>query len=155
MTTSTISSTPHAMATARIKVDGYNKCNRGNTHCIHLADLVKSIQYLFNIFDAEDLQKALKEMYRVLKPGGIAAIFEHNPANPVTRKVVKNCKFDRDAALLPHKKIFELFTRAGFEIIDDAYIIFFPFKSGLFRRAEKMLKWFPLGAQQYVTGRKT
>ena len=31
------------------------------------------------------------EMARVLRPGGVAAIFEHNPLNPVTRRVVSNC----------------------------------------------------------------
>ncbi len=38
-----------------------------------------------------------KEMHRVLKPGGICVVFEHNPFNPLTRKVVKDCEFDRDA----------------------------------------------------------
>lgn len=42
----------------------------------------------------------MKEMYRVLKPGGRIYLFEHNPVNPVTRYLVKTCVFDKDAKLL-------------------------------------------------------
>ena len=40
------------------------------------------------------------EIRRVLKPGGMLAIIEHNPLNPVTRAVVKRIPLDRDAQLL-------------------------------------------------------
>ena len=96
----------------------------------------------------------VNEMRRVLKPGGLAVIFEHNPANPLTRRVVRDCEFDRDAVLLPHKKIKELINNSGLKITDDAYIIFFPFRGRIFREIEKFLKWIPLGAQQYVAALK-
>ncbi len=94
------------------------------------------------------------EMYRILKPNGISAVFEHNPVNPLTRLAVKRCEFDRDAVLLPHKKIKELFIEAKFKIAEDAFIVFFPFKSKIFRTIEKRLSWLPLGAQQFVIGQK-
>src|SRR4051812_4215438 len=31
------------------------------------------------------------EMARVVRPGGLVAIIEHNPLNPLTRRVVRNC----------------------------------------------------------------
>lgn len=99
-------------------------------------------------------QNFTNEMLRILKPGGFAIIFEHNPVNPLTRRAVKECEFDRDAVLLSHKQIKALFDESGFKIEDDAFIIFFPFKGGLFRSFEKFLKWVPLGAQQFVAGRK-
>lgn len=95
-----------------------------------------------------------KEMHRVLKPEGIAAVFEHNPLNPLTRLAVARCEFDRDAVLLNHGKIKSLFKRAGLKISDDAYIVFFPFQAKLFRNIETVLNWLPLGAQHYVIGRK-
>ena len=95
-----------------------------------------------------------REMYRVLKPGGIAAVFEHNPWNPLTRLAVARCEFDRDAVLLNHGKIKKLFKGAGLRIIDDSYIVFFPFQAKLFRSIETALGWLPLGAQHFVTGRK-
>jgi SAM-dependent methyltransferase len=95
-----------------------------------------------------------KEMYRVLKPGGIAAIFEHNPVNPLTRKVVRECEFDRDAVLLKHKQIKELFRKADLSVFENNYIVFFPYKAGIFRGIESLIKWLPLGAQQYVAAKK-
>lgn len=94
------------------------------------------------------------EMHRVLKPGGIAAVFEHNPVNPLTRLAVARCEFDRDAVLLNHGKIKSLFKNAGFKLFEDRFIVFFPFKAKLFRGIESLLGWLPLGAQHYVTGRK-
>ncbi len=94
------------------------------------------------------------EMQRVLKQGGIAAVFEHNPLNPLTRLAVKRCEFDRDAVLLNHGKIKSLFKGAGLKISDDSYIVFFPFKAKFFRSVETALGWLPLGAQHYVIGRK-
>jgi len=95
-----------------------------------------------------------REMYRVLKPGGIAAVFEHNPWNPLTRVAVARCEFDRDAVLLNHPKIKSLFKSAGLKVFDDSFIVFFPFQAKLFRSIETALGWLPLGAQHYVTGRK-
>lgn len=96
-----------------------------------------------------------QEMYRVLKPGGIAAVFEHNPVNPLTRKVVRECEFDKDAVLLKHSKIKSLLEGAKLKVVDDSYIIFFPFKGKLFRGIESLIGWLPLGAQQYVAAKKT
>ncbi|MCC6865611.1 MAG: class I SAM-dependent methyltransferase [Ignavibacteria bacterium] len=94
------------------------------------------------------------EMKRILKKGGVAAVFEHNPINPLTRLAVKRCEFDRDAVLLSHTTLKRLFKKADLKVFDDEYIIFFPFKAGLFRSAEKFLKWLPLGAQHFVAARK-
>lgn len=96
----------------------------------------------------------LQEMRRVLKPGGLAAVFEHNPLNPLTRLAVARCEFDRDAVLLHHGKIKSLFKTAGLKLFEDKFIVFFPFKAKLFRGIETALGWLPLGAQHYVTGKK-
>lgn len=99
-------------------------------------------------------QNFANEMRRVLKPGGAAAVFEHNPYNPFTRWVVSKCEFDRDAVLLSHNKISNLFKNSGLALAEDAYILFFPFKGRFFRFVEKALKWIPFGAQQFVIGIK-
>ncbi len=95
-----------------------------------------------------------REMNRVLRPGGVAAVFEHNPVNPLTRIAVARCEFDRDAVLLTHSKLKSLFRGANLDIAEDKYIVFFPFKAGMFRGIEKGLGWLPLGAQHYVMGKK-
>jgi SAM-dependent methyltransferase len=94
------------------------------------------------------------EMHRVLKRGGIAAVFEHNPLNPLTLLAVSRCEFDSDAVLLNHRKIKSLFRQAGFRLAEDGFIVFFPFKPGFFRNIENLLRWLPLGAQHFVSGRK-
>ncbi len=99
-------------------------------------------------------QNFCNEMHRVLKPGGVAVVFDHNPVNPLTRRVVSKCEFDRDAVLLSHKKIKELFKAAKLDISGSSYILFFPFKGGIFRTIEKGISWLPLGAQHFVTGVK-
>lgn len=116
-------------------------------------DLTFAINVMHHV-PVEQWGSFTKEMERVLRPGGIAAVFEHNPANPLTRKVVRECEFDRDAVLLKHSKIKSLMGSAGLDVCSDAYIIFFPFKSGIFRSTEKLISWLPLGAQQYVAGKK-
>ena len=95
-----------------------------------------------------------KEMHRVLKPGGIAAVFEHNPLNPLTRLAVARCEFDRDAVLLSHGKVKKLLKHPGMEIDESGYIVFFPFKAAIFRRIEKYLGFIPFGAQHFAAGMK-
>jgi hypothetical protein len=46
---------------------------------------------------------AIRYCYSRLKEDGHFIIFEHNPINPVTRHLVKNCPFDADAVLLSTK----------------------------------------------------
>ena len=44
--------------------------------------------------------KFVSEMVRVTRAQGVVAIFEHNPMNPLTRRAVNSCEFDKDAVLL-------------------------------------------------------
>ena len=37
----------------------------------------------------------MKTLFQRLVPGGIIVIFERNPFNPVTRKIVNTCPYDR------------------------------------------------------------
>lgn len=117
-------------------------------------DLCFAINVMHHVPPAE-WENFAQEMQRILKPSGIAAVFEHNPFNPLTRKVVRDCEFDRDAVLLSHGKIKSLFNNAGLKIHSDAYIVFFPLKAKFFRYIESALGWLPFGAQQFVTGRKS
>jgi len=96
----------------------------------------------------------MAEMLRVVRPGGIVAVFEHNPLNPVVRVVVSRCEFDRDAELLRSKRVVKLFHLAGLSVITSRYIIFFPWRAKFWRVLERALHWLPLGAQYFVFGRK-
>src|SRR5207248_3291438 len=43
----------------------------------------------------------VRDLSSRLTTGGTLAIFEHNPANPITRRTVDQCPFDKDVVLLP------------------------------------------------------
>ena len=98
--------------------------------------------------------RTVREMARVTRPGGIVAIFEHNPWNPLTRKVVRDCEFDVDVALLSRRRTRELLTTNGLVIEESPYIIFIPRQGPRLRRFERMVARLPLGAQYYVAARR-
>jgi SAM-dependent methyltransferase len=90
------------------------------------------------------------ELGRVVRPGGLVVVFEHNPFNPLTRLAVRRCAFDEDVTLLRRRAAQRLLHRAGLASVDSAYILFFPWRSGVTRRMERALTGVPLGAQYFV-----
>jgi SAM-dependent methyltransferase len=94
------------------------------------------------------------EMSRVVRPGGLVAVFEHNPWNPLTRRVVSHCEFDRDAVLLSAGTARRLFRHAGLRSVASRHILFFPWRARLWRSCERALGWLPLGAQYCAIGIK-
>jgi SAM-dependent methyltransferase len=134
-----------------VKYSLYNSLNLpfGNSSM----DMVFAINVMHHV-PPDNWKNFVKEMNRVLKPGGMAAVFEHNPVNPLTRLAVSRCEFDRDAVLIHKKRLKKKFNSFGFKITDEEFILFFPFRGKLFRNIEKLLKWLPLGAQFYLAGKK-
>jgi SAM-dependent methyltransferase len=94
------------------------------------------------------------ELARVVRPGGVLAVVEHNPINPLTRLSVARCAFDDDATLLGRRRTEKLIGAAGLELRPSRYIVFFPWKSAAVTKAECALRRLPLGAQYLVTGRR-
>lgn len=89
----------------------------------------------------------IREMTRVVRPGGVVAVYEHNPWNPATRVVVSRCEFDRDATLLPAPTVMHLLRDAGLENPRRRFLFFFPWMKRVWRTIESYLGWLPLGAQ--------
>lgn len=94
----------------------------------------------------------MAELSRVLKPGGLVVVGEHNPANPLTRFVVSRCAFDVDAELLPARESETLLRYIGVSQIERRYILIAPFESPLVSRLESALRAVPIGAQYVVGG---
>lgn len=117
------------------------------------ADLVFTSCVMHHV-PPDDWLSFATEMVRVTRPGGLVAVVEHNPWNPLTRVAVSRCEFDEDAVLLTAGRTKKLLQAAGTEIVEQPYILFFPWKSKLCRGVERGLRWLPLGAQYIVVGRK-
>ncbi|MGH7213218.1 MAG: class I SAM-dependent methyltransferase [Tepidisphaeraceae bacterium] len=92
------------------------------------------------------------EMARVVRPGGLVVIMEHNPFNPLTQYIVAECPFDRTAQLLPMYASRRLVEDQGLRIVHDDFILIFPFRGRWFRAIEHKLRRAPLGAQYCVAG---
>ncbi|TIP36642.1 MAG: methyltransferase domain-containing protein, partial [Mesorhizobium sp.] len=87
-----------------------------------------------------DWAKFSSEMARVTRPGGAVLIFEHNPYNPLTRRIVSACPFDENAVLLSKRQVVHYLRGAGL--------------SGVLRRIDDAFGRIPLGAQYHVLGRR-
>jgi SAM-dependent methyltransferase len=97
-----------------------------------------------------------REVLRVLRPGGVFAIIEHNPNNPVTRLIVSRTPVDAGAVLLKSSEARGWMLQAGFSLDVTEYFLFFPkvlYKHGA-RSLEGLLGRVPLGGQYAVFGRK-
>ena len=90
------------------------------------------------------------EMRRVLKPGGLALVFEHNPRNPLTMRTVNSCPFDADAVLLRGSQTMDLLAGAGLMARQARYILSLPAANRTLRRLDALFSCVPLGAQYYV-----
>lgn len=101
-----------------------------------------------------DRKEVIHELGARLDRGGMLAIFEHNPANPVTRWVVERCPFDDDAILLPPRETLSYLTEAKLTRKRRDYIVFLPHFLAWMRPLESSLSWLPLGAQYVAVGEK-
>ncbi|GHA32425.1 methylase [Devosia pacifica] len=94
----------------------------------------------------------LAEMRRVVRPGGLVIIIEHNPFNPLTRLAVSRCAFDADAVLLAPRRSEKLLKAAGCSKVSSHNFLFLPSAAGWARAIEAGLRRVPLGAQYATVG---
>lgn len=89
-----------------------------------------------------------QEIRRVLRPGGIFCMIEHNPFNPVSRLIVSRTPVDADAILLPSSEARGLSAAAELAPLEQDYFLYFP--QALYRyvgKVEALLTKVPLGGQ--------
>ena len=76
-------------------------------------------------------------------------VFEHNPYNPVTRRLVDRCPYDEDAVLLKPFELRKLLVGAGLDIKKIRYFLYFPPFLKL-NNLEKLMSLIPLGGQYFI-----
>ena len=109
---------------------------------------------VFHHIDHAEHRRILKELLRVLRPRGRFFLFEHNPFNPLTVRVVNACPYDENACLIGGPRMQRLIRDVGFRTPRLVYRVFFPRMFAVLRPLERFLKWLPLGAQYYVVSTK-
>lgn len=97
-----------------------------------------------------------REIKRVMKPGGVFVIIEHNPYNPATRLIVSRTPVDAEAILLTQRESRALMQEAGFSHQESQYFLYLP--EFLYRQmgdgVESWLRNLPLGGQYAVFATK-
>jgi len=109
---------------------------------------------VFHHIPLQEREQVLKNIFKYLKVGGYFVLFEHNPHNPITRKIVRDCPFDKGVVLLKPKFSQELCTQAHLTVEKLSYYFFFPKMLNFMRPLEKALTKLPLGGQYMLITRK-
>jgi len=102
----------------------------------------------------EKWQAVFAECHRVLKSTGLVAIYEHNPWNPLTRRVMASLPFDADATPPPPSCDEEVCGESRVRNFIARIYFFVPRALRFFCPIERFLSWCPAGAQYVLISRK-
>lgn len=108
---------------------------------------------VFHHIDASEHGHWLGEIRRVVRPGGLFVLFEHNPWNPLTVRAVNTCPFDENAVLINAPEMARRLCAAGWASVSTRYRLFFPAAFSALRPAERAMAWLPLGGQYSLAAR--
>lgn len=119
------------------------------------SDVAESYEVIFitNVFHhipVRERADVMQTLRRRLVTGGMIVIFEHNPFNPVTRKIVNDCPYDKDAVLLRPSELKALLVDVGLSVRRSAYCLFVPPALSALLPLEAKLGWLPLGGQYWI-----
>ena len=112
---------------------------------------------VFHHIELEDRDLVFQRLQRCLENNGRMIIFEHNPYNPLTQKLVSNCEFDADANLVSKGKMYKYIeSTPGLRVLSSGYTLFFPESLKKLHGLENFIRWLPLGGQYFVlVGKKS
>lgn len=109
---------------------------------------------VFHHIPRDEQARWARELHRAIAPGGTLVLFEHNPFNPLTRRVVRDCPFDEGVILLRPAYARRLLREAGFAVSRPRYYFFFPHLLRALRPLERLMRWLPLGGQYFLVARR-
>ncbi len=109
---------------------------------------------VFHHIPHEEHAHWLRELRRVTRPGGMLAIFEHNPLNPLTVRAVNTCPFDENARLVRANDLLRRYLDCGWKYPRVRYHLFFPHALSGLRVLEPYLTGIPFGGQYSLTAVK-
>jgi SAM-dependent methyltransferase len=100
----------------------------------------------------ERWQAFVSELCRVTHPDGLIIVYEHNPGHPLTRMVVRDCEFDRDAVLLSRSQMSELLRNAGCSNVTADSILTLPPWGRAVGWLDRLFAKLPFGTQYRAIG---
>lgn len=112
------------------------------------------ISNVYHHVPISERENVTKEIYKLLEDDGTGFVFEHNPYNPITRRIVDKCPYDKDAHLLSMKDLLSLYSKNGFIVQKKKFTLFFPEILKCLWGIEKYIGFIPLGGQYYIQFRK-
>lgn len=115
----------------------------------NLYDLI-FVAGVFHHIPIDERLNVMKSLYKKVNVGGSIVIFEHNPFNPITKRIVRDCPYDADALLLKPKELIHYVSSSGFHFESFEYCLFFPPFMRIGMNIERMLGKIPLGGQYWV-----
>lgn len=99
-------------------------------------------------------QDVTRVLFERLVPNGLIFVFEHNPFNPVTRRIVNTCSYDEDAILLKPSEMKRYLKKTGFFIENQSYCLFVPPRLSRLAFLEIRLGWLPIGGQYWIQAKR-
>lgn len=124
-----------------------------DTQSMELFDMI-FVAGVFHHVPMEQRVEVARTLFMRLSPGGLLFVFEHNPFNPVTRRIVSNCPYDEDASLLRPSELQHILERAELTIERKSYCLFVPPSLSMLTWLESRLGWLPLGGQYWVQAKR-
>ncbi len=101
-------------------------------------DIVFAVRVLHHSVPNRRVDFAL-ELARVVRPGGLVMVFEHNAVNPLTRLAVSRCEFDEGVMLLTRGASTRVLIGAGLAPIEARDVTFTPFDHPVARRLDRAI----------------
>jgi SAM-dependent methyltransferase len=112
-------------------------------------DCVVAANVFHHVLPSDRLD-AMRRCRDALAEGASFFVFEHNPLNPVTRRIFDRCPFDRGASMIDRAALMQLGVASGLRVQRKAYTLFVPFAGRIAAALQRRVAWLPLGAQYYV-----
>jgi SAM-dependent methyltransferase len=141
---------PRSLALSQSRFPGAETYVEVDGETLPLADASVDLGFtacVFHHIDHAEHVGWLRELGRVIAPGGRLVLFEHNPYNPLTVRAVNTCPFDANAKLISARTLAASMRAAGWRTIETRYHLFFPHALAALRPVEPALAWVPLGGQ--------
>ncbi|MES2832658.1 MAG: class I SAM-dependent methyltransferase [Pseudomonadota bacterium] len=109
---------------------------------------------VFHHIEPAERPKVFRQLNALLSDTGALFVFEHNPYNPVTRKMVRECPFDTDAVLIPMPSMKKSLSEFGFGFFRSRYTLFVPPSLSVLKKIEHYIGWLPMGGQYFIQAKK-